>query len=246
MLLRDIVVEICRPIIVDLGCGYGGSTSLLVETCVDSYVIAVDIVCSKLIEAKNRVRSLNVDFICCDMSRLPLRSSSVYTAFSLFTLHEIDVRYIDSSLDEINRILVSNGLFLVVDKILDGVSSPSEELAILTEFAYHRARELVYGEKAFGVKNSREVIDKISKHRFNLLKSSIVSLGKWINGEEFLRNWGKETLRLLEIIRDKESRKELEEVIEKIRSIALVHGYGPIKSIIALFKKREVDLKIKS
>ena len=65
----------------------------------------------------------------------------------------------------------------------------------------------------------------------------MITLGKWMSWDEFLKNWGKDTLKLTQKVSDKVKRREVEELINMIRNTARKYGYGPAKVLAVLFEK---------
>ena len=56
------------------------------------------------------------------------------------------------------------------------------------------------------------------------------------DGEEFLASWGKDTVKPTQKIRSEAKRRELQELIRKIKDTARKHGYVPVKVLVAYFK----------
>jgi len=133
------------------------------------------------------------------------------------TLHELEAELADSLLDGIRRILTDKGLLLVVDKCSLPRLKPWEEIAILAEEAYREARVTVYGIKLFGVHRPSEVIEFISLKGYRLMYCGIWRAGRRLSPEEFSKPWGKKTLQLLEIIKDKKTKERITKLIPRIR-----------------------------
>ena len=236
--LKDALKAVCRGVIVDLGCGHGRSTELISRGCPSSLVIGIDLDCPRVSDARKRLEeSASIGLVCGDASELPFRSSSIGSAVALLALHEVDSDRVELLLREVRRVLREKGLFLVVDKVLTEFRSPAEELTVLTEVAYHKARELAYGEKAWGVRRPRELVESVEKAGFKTLKQEVYA-GRHIPPEEFLRSWGRDTLGILNTLPPGRVRKELEQLVERIKATAARHGYGPARILVALFAKR--------
>lgn len=157
----SIIERACGSLMLDVGCGYGKSTSLLEEVC-SSFVIGVDVDCEKVFKARELLSSKsNIDFIYADASHLPIRSSSIDSAATILTFHEVEEKIFDRVIEEVYRVLQTHGKFLVIDKVVCEFRSPSEELTVLTELAYHKAVEYVHGIRAWGVRRAEELIAKI-------------------------------------------------------------------------------------
>ena len=229
----------CGPVMLDLGCGYGRSAKLLKEVC-KSYVIGVDVDFEKLCSGRDTLSDLGgLDFICADAASLPLRDSSIDSVTAVLTLHEVGEAVIDRVLEEVRRVLSPNGNFLVIDKALITFGTPAEELTIMTELAYHKALEYVQRIRAWGVREVDKIIKKIVSKNFRAISSEIVVARAWISSKEFLASWGKDTVRLAQMIRCEAKRRELQELIHKIKNTARKHGYGPVKVLVAVFQKQE-------
>jgi len=230
--------EVCGRVILDLGCGYGRSMYVISERCTRSYIVGIDIDCSKLAKAlKNLTNRSYYDLICSDISKLPLRNNSISSASAILTLHEVSKYHVNLILEELLRVMKHHGILLIIDKVITKFSTPSEELTIITEEAYHKSKEYSTGYKSWGVRKPSEIIDRITQFNFMLIRSNIVKVGKWISGNEFLKSWGKETLHMYKLIKDPSKKKEVEILINRVKSIAKNYGYGPHRLLIAIFRK---------
>jgi len=229
--------EVCANTIIDLGCGYGRSTLEILNACENVYLIGIDVECNKLINNVVGKTEYHVDFICCNSIALPIRDSAVNSITSILTIHELPTDSITSVLNEVNRVLIKGGYFLVIDKVKVKVENPSRELPLLTELAYHKAREYALGIKSLGVLTPKELIRLVVNAGFKLIKQGVLKRGKWLSGAGFLKCWGKETLKLINMISDEEKKAELMRLVNRIKEAALRYGHGPVNIIVALFKK---------
>jgi malonyl-CoA O-methyltransferase len=93
-------------ITLDLGCGTGFSTQLLLPHCLDSNVMIVDLALPMLHTAKQKLKQ-RVDYICADVEHLPLQSKTINTVFSNLALQWCWP--INPALLEIYRVLVDGG-----------------------------------------------------------------------------------------------------------------------------------------
>jgi len=145
---------------------------------------------------------------------------------------------INDIIREVWRVLVDGASFLVIDKVLEEYRNPAEKLVFLTELAYHKAIEYVCGAKLWGLRKVEELVERIVSRGFNVKYFDKIILGKWINGNEFLKQWGKKTLELLKKIPDEDKRREIQELVNKIRNTAKVYGYGPVRAVTIIFEKQ--------
>jgi len=177
-LLSNAIRQVCGPVMLDLGCGHGRSTKFLRDIC-RSYVVGVDVDFEKLRSGRDALSDLGgLDFICADAAYLPLRDSSINSVVAVLTLHEVDEAAIDRVLEEVRRVLRPNGDFLIIDKILTTFESPTEELTVMTEHAYHKALEYVQGIRAWGVRKVDEVIEKVVSKNFRAVSHELVVAGE--------------------------------------------------------------------
>jgi len=238
-LVKGVVQEyVCKHnVVLDIGSGSGGSIKMVTDSCdLNTYVVGIDKDCEKLLRAKGFLKGFITDLICCDASTLPFRDLSIPTSTMSLTLHEINEKLVDSVLNEVWRVLKAGGKLLFIDKILFKASSPSEGLTALTEEAFHKVMEYVTGIKPYGLKGPEECLSRLVTHGFKPLLTN-TAMGKYVDGGSFLRNWGKDTLRLLNEIRDEARREECTKLIQRIRKIGVKHGYGPARFIVAVLSK---------
>ncbi len=232
-MLESVILGHCSPFMLDIGCGRGRSTFFVEKVCVGE-VVGVDIDCSKLRRINISSRSM---FVCADSSQLPFRSKVFGLITVIYTLHEVSEDSIENVLEEIYRVLEVSGTLIVVDKVaLEGLDPP-ERLTLLTEEAYHKALEYTGSPKVWGIKSPGEVLKKIESHGFKVEYQRIMTLGKWIHGKRFLREWGRDTMRLLNQISDNRLRGKVEDLVKEIKRIACEYGYGPTKVLVSVFKK---------
>ena len=94
--------------VLDLGCGPGRDVALLNERGFDT--IGIDRSRGMLAEARQRVSKA---FICADMRRIPLASASVDGIWMCASLFHISRPDVPSVLDEVHRILTTNGVLFI-------------------------------------------------------------------------------------------------------------------------------------
>jgi len=238
---NTIVEEVLSKVkgrILDVGCGHGRSIKFVNNACHgECYIIGLDVNCRKLNRALEVLRNINLDLICANALNIPLRSNSIDAVMASLVLHEVEVGLVDLVVEEAFRVLRGNGVFIVMDKVVDGVKTPSEKLTILTENVRFKVWEYVYGCKPWGIRSSNEIVGKIVGKGFEKLLVKIVDYGGWMSGIEFAKIWGRETLKLVEKIANEERKREIISLIEEIKAKALKYGYGPAKMIIAIFRK---------
>ncbi len=100
----------CR--ILDVGCGTGRVGRIFSEKF---HVIGLDVDINMLKIARSRI-----DVICCDISLMPIKSYSIDLAFSwLATLNYLTFTQLKNHIEEIDRILKSNSIY-IIDMVLEG------------------------------------------------------------------------------------------------------------------------------
>jgi len=231
---------VCRGAwVLDVGSGSGRSAGLIINSCGSSaYVVGVDKDFERLLRAKSLLGSCLIDFISCDAARLPIRDESLGASSVILTLHEVEEELVCNVINEVWRVLKRNAAVLFVDKCLFEPLKPSEELAVLTEEAYHKALEYVEGTKLLGLRKPEEYINIFKEHGFTLKVSNVIE-GRHVDSEKFLSSWGKDTLKLLEQLSDNMKKTELIGLVNKIRSIGGKYGYGPAKFVVAILIRNQ-------
>ena len=219
--------------ILDIGCGTGRSMKLL-HNITGGLVVGIDVNPVRLKIAKEVYEESSL--VCGDAKLLPFRNSCFKLVSLINTLHELKAELVDSLLNEVRRILVDKGLLLIVDKCFLPELKPWEELTILTEKAYHEAKEAVYGIRSFGIHKPSEIIEFISLRGFRPIYCGIWRIGRRLSSTEFFMSWGKKTFQLLGMIKDETIRTRIAKLISRIRKLASKYGYGPAPVIVALFE----------
>jgi malonyl-CoA O-methyltransferase len=111
LLERLVYIPLSPTFILDLGAGTGYATLQLERRYKRSKVIAFDFAEKMLMKAKENRRWFDRKrYICGDIERLPFAEESFGLVFSNLVLHWID--NIRGTLQEVNRVLKPNGLFL--------------------------------------------------------------------------------------------------------------------------------------
>jgi len=123
---------------------------------------------------------------------------------------------------------------VVIDKVPSYRPKSSQALTLLTEEAYHKALRYALGIRVWGVRTVGEVVKAPSSAGFRVVEIRVLEVGEWVVGEEFLKWLGRDTLRLVKLIRDRGGRAEVEDLIRRIRERALRHGYGPLKLLVII------------
>ena len=216
-----------REPILDIGCGSGNSIRLIVSSCSSCvYVVGVDVDFEGLLKAKTRLPtgSCLIDLVCCDASTLPFRSAAFASSTMILTLHEIDEKLVDKVLDEVWRALRVDGVLFFADKLLFEATKPSEELTLLVEEIYHKVVEHATGIRPWGLRRPTEYVSKLTRHGFELRITDTVR-GKYLDCREFLSSWGKNTLKLLEQVKDEVKKKELTKLLDRVRDLGSRYGF---------------------
>jgi|Deesub1362B_J571_1020462.scaffolds.fasta_scaffold00023_105 ubiquinone/menaquinone biosynthesis C-methylase UbiE len=232
------VLRDAKGLILDIGCGRGGSIKHLLEQEIDSsFIIGLDIDIERLSEASNEFRELErVDLVYSSSSHLPFRGESLDTVSCILLFHELFRDLVKPTLEEASRVLRRSGLFIVADKIWVKADSPREDLPLLTEKVYHKAVYYARGHRKWGVQKPESLIEAVTSTGFRLSRSLFAS-SKILEPEEFFKFWGKDTYKMLEEINSEMHRDEILRGIDKIKDIASKYGYGPTRFLIAIFRK---------
>lgn len=101
-------------VVADIGCGTGNAAEVLAPLV--SKVVAIDQSEAMLAAAKKRLSGLkNVDFVCGELEKLPLKDASVDAAVCVLVLHHIEDPTI--ACREMARALKPGGVCLIVDMV---------------------------------------------------------------------------------------------------------------------------------
>lgn len=97
--------------VVDIGCGFGKSTTPIKELLPQSEVVGIDLSapCIELAAARASQSNLDITFHQADAAALPFRDASVDIAAGTMVLHEMPLPVLRAVLREITRVLVPGG-----------------------------------------------------------------------------------------------------------------------------------------
>jgi ubiquinone/menaquinone biosynthesis C-methylase UbiE len=101
-----------KPRILDLGCGRGRHVSLIAQEGLEAHVADASDAGLELTKQKLS-HSLDAHVVKCDMKRLPYVSSCFDAVVSLRTIYHQDLRGVQETISEINRVLSKSGAILV-------------------------------------------------------------------------------------------------------------------------------------
>ncbi len=116
---KCLLPKVKNKIVLDLGCGTGKFMQKFYKET-DKYY-GLDLSNEQLKIAKNKVKSDNVQFICCSAENIPLSDNSIDVIIStwvLGTIQEIDRR--NKVLDEMKRVLKHDGNIYLVENDIGG------------------------------------------------------------------------------------------------------------------------------
>jgi SAM-dependent methyltransferase len=102
-------IELSGKVVMDMGCGSGFGTELIIKELKPSQVIAFDLMPEQIKLAKRR--ELHVDFKVGDATAMDAPDSSCNAVFDFGVLHHIPLWR--KALDEAARVLVSDGVLLI-------------------------------------------------------------------------------------------------------------------------------------
>jgi SAM-dependent methyltransferase len=108
-MLHNHGIELSGKIIIDMGCGSGYGTGLLLKQFNPSQIIAFDIMPEQIRLAKKR--NLNVDFKVGDTTAIDMPDSSCNAVFDFSVLHHISLWR--KALSESVRVLVPGGIMFI-------------------------------------------------------------------------------------------------------------------------------------
>lgn len=139
--------EIKGKKILDIACGIGYGSNLLVQECSASSVTGVDNFPSAINEAKKRYQDKKLEFICADATLpLPFKDESFDIVVSFETIEHLED--CSSYIKEIKRVLKKNGLFFL--------STPNKKFfSPIWRRPYNQ-----YHKKEWGVGELKRFIDK--------------------------------------------------------------------------------------
>ena len=119
-----------NEIFLDLAGGSGDISKIITKKFPENKCVLVDNNNQMILEAKNKLKGSNVDFVCAESEKLPFKSQSFDYIIVSFGLRNFS--NINSSLFEIQRCLKKNGLFICLE--FSNVNRKS--LRFLTELYY--------------------------------------------------------------------------------------------------------------
>lgn len=116
---KCLLPKIKNKVVLDLGCGTGKFMKKFYKEALKYY--GLDLSNEQLKIAKNKVKSNNVQFICCSAENIPLPENSIDVIIStwvLGTILEVDRR--NKVLDEMKRVLKNDGSIYLVENDIGG------------------------------------------------------------------------------------------------------------------------------
>ena len=116
---KCLLPKIKNKVVLDLGCGTGKFMQKFYKEAVKYY--GLDLSNEQLKIAKNKVKSNNVQFICCSAENIPLPENSIDVIIStwvLGTILEVDRR--NKVLEEMKRVLKVDGSIYLVENDIGG------------------------------------------------------------------------------------------------------------------------------
>jgi ubiquinone/menaquinone biosynthesis C-methylase UbiE len=100
--------------ILEVGCGQGDTTRLLLRRFPDAAVTAVDFDAEQIALARQRVTDRRATFLQADAGSLPFTDGSCDAVFEFNSLHHI--AHWQRALGELSRVLASRGIFAAMDE----------------------------------------------------------------------------------------------------------------------------------
>ena len=106
------ILKLKSGLVFDAGCGEGVYTNIVANANKDVYVVGGDLSKSALLRAKNKTRGMNVDFLVCDIEKLPFKSDLFDSVIAVNLLHHLPNL---SPISEIHRIARNGSPFFISD-----------------------------------------------------------------------------------------------------------------------------------
>jgi ubiquinone/menaquinone biosynthesis C-methylase UbiE len=100
--------------ILEVGCGRGDTTRLLLRRFPDASITAVDYDAGQIVLARRRVSDRRATFLQADAGRLPFADGSFDAVFEFNSLHHI--AHWQQALGEFGRVLAPRGIFAAMDE----------------------------------------------------------------------------------------------------------------------------------
>ncbi len=113
--VKDYLDNISKnKIVLDAGCGTGKFLNVLENNA--SKYIGIDLSNNQLLKAKTKSISNNSEFICSNLSKIPLEDNSIDLIVSSWVLGTItDIEERNNAINELKRLLKPNGIIVLVE-----------------------------------------------------------------------------------------------------------------------------------
>jgi len=214
-LLKDVFSSISleEKRILDVGTGQGFACKFLVEHAKNSEIVTVDKDPLSLNRLKNIVGDDidKITFLKANLSNMPFLKDNYFDiVLSHYTLSTVDKNIFHAVLNEIHRVLVADGLFVVIESFGMGIMDYARRLTLELEGIYHQvtgSEEELDLDNLLAIFRSFKGFDIIEVRKLNdgLIDLTIEDFGKY----------------LLSLVSEEDLKRKIEKILEKGR----VHGF---------------------
>lgn len=116
---QDFSEDLRGKVVIEIGCGNGAGAKVIKNYFALKKVVASDLDPRLVAVAKNRTQDSGISFEVADATKLPYKDNSFDAAFEYITIHHISAPNWNRCIDELHRVLKTNGKLFVYDVAIE-------------------------------------------------------------------------------------------------------------------------------